>query len=412
MTLLIKAYLIANNYQEIKMTDRNYFIDLYSRMIEINSVNPSGGGKGEEKRAEFLKGEILKWSKEIKFEEYVAVSDGIKRPNLLFLLDKGKEKTVWFVAHMDTVSEGDLTLWKYPPFKATIEGDKIYGRGTCDNGQGGISSLFALKYFLEHPGEMKSNVGVIMVSDEEAGSKYGIDFVLQKRKFSKNDKFIVPDFGTPDGSAVEVAEKGMLWLKVTVIGKQCHASTPDAGKNAHRLARDLEMRLDQNLHTKFNASDFEFTVPTSTFEPTKVEPGTTSINIIPGKESFYYDMRVLPKYSINEVMSEVKRTSDQFTREKGVDVLLEVINRGDPSSNSPEGNEFVQKFINSIKKLRVIEVKRVGIGGGTCGAFFRNKGLDTIVWGTLDETEHMPNEYAKLSNVFGDAEVFIDFIKN
>ncbi len=393
------------------MTDRNYFIDLYSRMIEINSVNPSGGGNGEARRAEFLKKEITGWSKDIKLEEYVAESDGIKRPNLIFFLNGGKPKTVWFVAHMDTVSEGDLTLWKYPPFKATIEGDKIYGRGTCDNGQGAISSLIALKYFLEHPDEMQNNIGVIMVSDEEAGSKYGIDFVLQKREFTKNDKFIVPDFGTPDGGSVEVAEKGLVWLKITVIGKQCHASTPDAGKNAHRLARELEGRIDRQLHLKFKATDPEFTVPVSTFEPTKSEPGTTSVNIIPGKESFYFDMRILPVYSIDEVFEEVKRVSDQFKKETSSEVLLEFINRADPSSNSPEGKEFVQRFIESVKKLRGIEVKRVGIGGGTCGAFFRNKGLDTIVWGTLDETEHMPNEYAKLSNVFGDAEVFIDFVK-
>lgn len=394
------------------MTDRDYFIGLYSKMIEINSVNPSGGGQGEAARAEFLKKEILGWSKEIKFEEYVAESDGIKRPNLLFLLDRGKEKTVWFVAHMDTVSEGDLSLWKYPPFKATIEGDKIYGRGTCDNGQGGISSLFALKYFLEHPEEMQNNVGVIMVSDEEAGSKYGIGFVLQKREFTKNDKFIVPDFGTPDGSSVEISEKGLFWLKITVVGQQCHASTPDAGKNAHRLARRLETRIDENLHSKFNGTDSEFVFPVSTFEPTKVEPGTTSVNIIPGKESFYFDMRILPRYSMDEVFDEVKRTSDQFSRENGVEVKVDVINREDSSSNTPEGKEFVQKFIESIKRLRGIDVRRVGIGGGTCGAFFRKKGFDTIVWGTLDETEHMPNEYAKLSNVFGDAEVFIDFLKN
>jgi succinyl-diaminopimelate desuccinylase len=393
------------------MIDRNYFIDLYSKMITINSVNPSGGGKGEAERAEFLKNEILKWSKQLKFEEYVANSDGIKRPNLLFLFETGKEKTIWFVAHMDTVSEGDLSLWKYPPFKATIEGDKIYGRGTCDNGQGGISSLIALRYFLDHPQEMKSNIGVIMVSDEEAGSTYGIDYVLKERKFTKNDKFIVPDFGTPDGSSVEIAEKGLIWLKITVIGKQCHASTPEAGKNAHRLARELESKIDENLHSKFNATDPLFNGPKSTFEPTKVEPGTTSVNIIPGKESFYFDMRILPKYTLEEVFNEVKRTCDEFTRESGADVLLESINTAKPSANTPEGEDFVKKFKESIKKIRGIEVKSVGIGGGTCGAFFRNQGFDTIVWGTLDETEHMPNEYAKLSNVFGDAEVFIDFIK-
>jgi len=393
------------------MTDKNYFLDLYSRMIEINAVNPSGGGRGEVQRAEFLKKEITKWSKDIKFEEYDAESNGIKRPNLLFYLDAKKEKTIWFVAHIDTVSEGDLALWKYPPFKATVEGDKVYGRGTCDNGQGVISSLFAFKYFLEHRKEMQNNIGVILVSDEEAGSKYGIGFVLEHRKFTKNDKFIVPDYGTPTGDSVEVAEKGALWLKVTVIGQQCHASTPDNGKNAHRLGRELEMRIDKKLHSEFSASDSQFTVPRSTFEPTKVDSGTSSINIIPGKESFYFDMRILPKYSVDEVFNEVKRMSDEFAREFGVEVQLDIINRANPSKNTSEGKAFVEKFIDSVKKIRGINVQSVGIGGGTCGAFFRNEGLDTIVWGTLDETEHMPNEYAKISNIFGDADVFIDFVK-
>ncbi|MCL6003306.1 MAG: M20 family metallo-hydrolase [Thermoplasmatales archaeon] len=392
------------------MTDRDYFLKLYSKMIEINSVNPAGGGRGERWRADFLKEEITKWSKELRFEEYIAESDGIKRPNLLFLFDRGKEKTIWFVAHMDTVAEGDLSLWKYPPFKATIEGDRVYGRGTCDNGQGGISSLYALKYFIGNPDQMKNNIGVILVSDEEAGSKYGIQYVLQNRKFTKNDKFIVPDYGTPIGDSVEVAEKGALWLKITVIGQQCHASTPDMGKNAHRLGRELEMRIDKRLHSKFNASDGDFTVPKSTFEPTKIEPGTTSINIIPGKESFYFDMRILPTYSIDVVLNEVKSVSDEFKKEYGVDVQLETVNRANPSSNTPKGKEFVDKFIQSVKKIKGIEVKKVGIGGGTCGAFFRNEGLDTIVWGTLDETEHMPNEYAKISNIFGDADVFVDFV--
>lgn len=391
---------------------REEMLKLFSRMIEINAVNPSGGGKGEEERANFLKSEILSWSRDIRFEEYVAEADGLKRPNLIFHLDRGRENTIWFVAHMDTVSEGDIALWKYPPFKATIEGDRIYGRGTCDNGQGLLSSLIVLKYFLDHPAEMKNNVGVILVADEEAGSKYGIRYVLEKKKFRKGDKFIVPDFGTPDGSQVEVAEKGIFWLKTTVIGQQCHGSTPDKGKNAHRLARVLEGRLDTALHRTFNHNDTLFSVPYSTFEPTKVDPGTTSINIIPGKESFYFDMRIIPEYSTDQVYDEIKKVVDEFRKEFGVEVMLEPVQKDDPSFNSKESKDFVERFVASVKKLRGINVKSIGIGGGTCGAFFRRMGYDTIVWGTLDEVEHMPNEYAKISNIFGDAEVFIDFIKN
>jgi len=394
------------------MIDRNYFLDLYSKMISIPAVNPSGGGKGERERAEFLKNEILSWSNEIKFEEYSTESGGIIRPNLLFLLDRGKKTTVWLVGHMDTVSEGDLSLWNFPPFKATIQGDKIYGRGTCDNGQGIISSLIAFKYFIDHPGETVNNVGVILVSDEEAGSKYGIQYVLQKRKFSKNDKFIVPDFGTPTGESIEVAEKGLMWVKFTVVGKQCHASTPKAGINAHRMASLLVAKIDAALHETFNATDEEFIEPSSTFEPTKVEPGTTSINIVPGRESFYFDMRVLPKYSLDDVYREILKIRDEFSKERGVQVLVEIENRANPSRNTREGERFVEKFAESVRNVRRINVRKVGIGGGTCGAFFRELGLDTIVWGTVEETEHQPNEYAKLSNVFSDADVFIDFLKH
>ncbi|MEM0130030.1 MAG: M20 family metallo-hydrolase [Thermoplasmatales archaeon] len=393
------------------MTERDLFIELYSKMISIPAVNPSGGGRGEDERAAFLKNEILGWSRDIKFEEYDTVSDGLKRPNMLFLLDLKKRTTVWLVAHMDTVSEGDRELWSYPPFRATIKGDRIYGRGTCDNGQGVISSLVAFKHFIDHREELKNNLGVILVSDEEAGSKYGIQYVLQKREFSSHDKFIVPDFGTPSGNSIEVAEKGLIWVKITVVGKQCHASTPDAGINAHRMASRLEIAIDTELHKKFNARDPEFNVPQSTFEPTKVEPGTESINIVPGKESFYFDMRILPVYKLDDVVKEISRIAEEFSKDYGVKVSVEVENRAEPSSNTAEGKDFVEKFSESIRKVRKIDVKTVGIGGGTCAAFFRNKGLDTIVWGTVDETEHQPNEYAKLSNVFGDAEVFIDFLK-
>lgn len=394
------------------MIDKNYFVNLFSEMIEVNAVNPSGDGPGEALRASMLKNEVLKWGDSLKFEEYTADSNGIKRPNLLFLLDVKKESTIWFVAHIDTVGEGDTSLWKYPPFKGTVEGDRIYGRGTCDDGQGVISSLVTLKYFLENKDEAKSNVGVMLVSDEEAGSKYGIDYVLNNRTFSKNDIFVVPDSGTPNGDTIEVSEKGKVWMKVTVIGKQCHASTPDAGKNAHRYARELDSRMDKTLHSIFNERDDRFGVPRCTIEPTRVDTGTTSINIVPGKESFYYDIRIIPRYTPDDFVREIEKIRKNFSKEFGVEVVVEILRTAKAIGNSPEGVSLVNKFSESIKKVRNVTAKATGIGGGTCAVFFRKRGHDAIVWGSFEETEHMPNEYAKISSVFADADVFIDFIKS
>jgi len=38
-------------------------------------------------------------------------------------------------------------------------------------------------------------------------------------------------------------------------------------------------------------------------------------------------------------------------------------------------------------------------------AYLRNEGIDAVVWGRLDETAHMPNEYCKMENLMGDAAV-------
>ncbi len=49
------------------------------------------------------------------------------------------------------------------------------------------------------------------------------------------------------------------------------------------------------------------------------------------------------------------------------------------------------------------ETKLIGIGGGTVAAYLRNEGIDAAVWGRIDETAHMPNEYCKMKNLIGDA---------
>ncbi len=81
------------------------------------------------------------------------------------------------------------------------------------------------------------NYGVILASDEEVGSKYGIQYIINKEPnlISSKDLVLVPDAGNADGTMIEIAEKGILWVKVTVYGKQAHASLPELGLNATGL---------------------------------------------------------------------------------------------------------------------------------------------------------------------------------
>ncbi len=108
------------------------------------------------------------------------------------------------------------------------------------------------------------NYGVILASDEEVGSKYGIQYVINKEPNLISDRDLVlvpPDAGNADGTMIEVAEKGILWVKVTVYGKQAHASLPELGLNAYRLGSELTLEIDRKLHEMFNYEDPLFIPP-------------------------------------------------------------------------------------------------------------------------------------------------------
>lgn len=129
---------------------------------------------------------------------------------------------------MDTVPEGDRTLWKSDPFSVTVEGDYIYGRGVEDDGQAIVLGVTLAKILKELKLTPKFNFSLLISADEETGSKYGVSYLAKNYSlFGNDDIVLIPDAGNSDGSMIEVAEKSILWLKFTVIGKQAHASTPE-----------------------------------------------------------------------------------------------------------------------------------------------------------------------------------------
>ncbi|MCL5102105.1 MAG: M20 family metallo-hydrolase [Candidatus Marsarchaeota archaeon] len=384
---------------------RDSMVGTMSKMVAIPSISPLSDGEGEGKRADFLEGLLRQWGFDVKRYEYEDETR-TKRPNLVAKLGN-KQKTVWFVAHMDTVAPGDRSLWKTDPFRAEIKDGKIYGRGTNDNGQDLVSAIYALKALKDSGVSMRFNMGVALVADEELGSRYGIQKLLEESGiFGNDDMFVVPDYLSKDGTMVEIAEKGSLWLKIKVNGKQVHASTPALGVNANRYASRLITKIDEMLHQKYNATDPIYQPEYSTFEPTKREKNVDSVNIVPGSDVFYFDCRVLPNYKLDEVLNDVKSvcSSNEF---KEVKVDIETFSREDPAAPTSMDSEVVKLLLSSIKELRGIDAKPMGVGGGTCAAFFRHKGYPSVAWGTeFEDMAHQPNEYCRIDDMVADSKVF------
>lgn len=386
-----------------------YVVNLQGRLTAIPAVGPKNGGPGEEAKAQFTR-EHLRSLGFTDIRDFPAPDPSVPcgfRPNIAALIPgRDASRTFWVISHLDIVPPGDLTLWNSNPYELVQNGDLLIGRGVEDNQQGLVSSLLLARYLLENTTVPPMNYGLLFVSDEETGSVFGLDYVLRAHPevFGANDLFLIPDFGQPDSGMVEVAEKSMFWLQVTVNGRQCHASTPEKGVNTLVAAADLILRV-RGLYKEFADADPLFDPPVSTFEPTKKEANVGNINTLPGRDVFYVDMRVLPHYSLDTVLSRIRDLGQEVEREHGVSIAYATVQREQAAPPTPPDAEIVAKTMAAIRRVYGGEPKPVGVGGGTVAAFLRRRGHQAVVWATLNHFAHQPNEQSSISNTVNDAKV-------
>jgi len=385
---------------------------MIEKLIEINrvpAVAPENGGEGEMEKAAKLT-QFLETVGFDKIERHDADDGRVpsgKRPNVIAILLGETKQRLWIVTHLDVVPPGEPSLWKVTrPFEPVVVGEKVIGRGCEDNGQSLVASLFSV-IALKHMGvKPKRTVVLAFVADEEQGSIFGIQHLIAKGLFRKDDLIVVPDGGNSDGSFIEIIEKSLLWLRIRTIGKQTHGSLPNKGLNAHRIGMQVATALDERLHKKFSARDEFFDVPESTFEPTKKEQNVEAINIVPGEDVIYFDCRILPRYNVDDVLKEIERTLMEFEKKTGAKITLEIVQK-QPAPNLLSADADIVRLLKSaLKSARGFDATVGGFGGGSCAAFFRKQGIPAALWSTVDEVAHQPDEYCKVENMVADAKIF------
>ncbi len=394
-------------------SQKQEIINLEKLLTSIPAIAPEGGGDGETKKCAALE----KWFGENGFTNIQKieapdsrVSSGVRPSLIVTIPGQSDDYAVWVMAHLDVVPTGDLSLWKTNPWECIEKDGKLFGRGVEDNQQGLVSAAFAALYYLKKGIKPSHTIKLLFVADEENGSEYGIIYLLEHFDlFKKEDLILIPDGGDKIGETIEIAEKNIMWMKVHVVGKQTHGSRPDTGANACLAACDMSLRL-HNLEKKFDKRDSLFEPDYSTFQPTKRLNNVDSINIIPGEDTFFMDCRILPCYSLETVTAEVNKIASGIEKEYNVKIDIEYPQKSE-SPATPVSSPVAQKLAAAIKAAHGIEAKFIGIGGGTVGAELRRKGFNAVVWSSMDETAHQPNEYCIIDNIIRDAETLIEVFK-
>ncbi len=154
--------------------------------------------------------------------------------------------------HVDVVPAEQPHLWRTAPFRATRDGDWLYGRGAADMKSGlaaVVGAVRALRALGVAPGAALELQSVV---EEECGGNGALQCVLAGRTA---DAAVIAE---PFGITIPVAQLGVLWFDVRVSGSPAHAGTAPAGVNAIeacfpivRALRALEAELNLDVPPAF-----------------------------------------------------------------------------------------------------------------------------------------------------------------
>ncbi|MBQ0056822.1 MAG: M20/M25/M40 family metallo-hydrolase [Bacteroidales bacterium] len=226
----------------------------------------------------------------------IAATPVHRHGNNIWLVHDGFDATVPTLllnAHIDTVKP--VASWVRDPFNPTVEGDRIYGLGTNDDGASLVSLMHVFLYLQRLP--LPYNLVFLASAEEEVSGKDGIQSVLPLLPHIDVALVGEPTGMNPTvagGVRVAVAEKGLMVLDGVAHGKSGHAARNE-GVNALYLALDAIDRLRNHVFDRQSAMLGPVKVTT-----TVINAGTVH-NVIPDTCTFVTDVRTTDAYTNQEV---------------------------------------------------------------------------------------------------------------
>ena len=233
------------------------------------------------------------------------------------------------VGHMDTVAPGDEAQWTYPPFAATIDGERLVGRGAADNKAGIACGLYTLALLRDEglldPEDVRlSLVGVV---DEESGasSPLGVRALLDGGHLDARGAIY-----TYCSDIVCVGHRGLLRLHLRVTGEAVHSgseawSRGQGGANAVTgLAAVLlaleKLRVPATPHPAFAHLDFTIT-------PGTLVEGGDYESMVPASAWAMVDARLLPGQAPEAVLETIETlVRETLAQRRGVRATVDVKN--------------------------------------------------------------------------------------
>ncbi len=197
--------------------------------------------------------------------------------------------TLLLNAHIDTVKP--VAAWTREPFIPTLEGDRLYGLGTNDDGASLVSLLQV--FLILSAREQTYNLVFLASAEEEVSGHDGIE-----RAIPQLPPITVALVGEPTGMQPAIAEKGLMVLDVTAIGKAGHAARNEGVNAIYCALPDIDW-----------FRTYRFPEESSLLGPVKMSVTVinagTQHNVVPDRCTFTVDVRSNECYTNEEIYKQV-----------------------------------------------------------------------------------------------------------
>lgn len=122
--------------------------------------------------------------------------------------------------HYDVQPVDPTSAWQTPPFKPTILGDDLVGRGASDDKGQLFAHIKAIESFLATTGKLPINVKCLFEGEEEIGSRHLLRFFKKYQEDLNIDVIVVSDTRIlgPNRPAITYALRGSLSLDLMIRG--------------------------------------------------------------------------------------------------------------------------------------------------------------------------------------------------
>jgi acetylornithine deacetylase len=358
------------------------FISLLSRLVGINSINPTlSKGPGEVEIAEL----VLNYLQELKLDANVQVIAPGRTNVVAVVPGRNRQSSLLLNSHLDTVGVEGMDH----PFTLKQDGDKLYGRGAYDM-KGSVAIMLMLAvYFANHPPPL--DILLTFVADEEDLS-VGMEYLVKQWLVDVTPFPAGAIFLEPTEEDIGVAHKGFNWYELEVTGKAAHGSRPEQGIDAILPLRSVLNELS-NIQDELRDREPDPLLGHGSLHSSIIEGGT-ELSVIPNHSRLRWERRTLPGESRQQLSLELERMVQAA--------------QNHPGDHQVKARELFVRLPHSVpddarilKRLQAASPRsaKVGLSFWADSALGAQAGIPSLLFGPVGHGAHAVDEWVSLKSL-------------